>query len=139
MPGLNGLEAAALFAQQRQPFMFLSAYSDDALVSAAISAGALAYVVKPIDPIHLVPTIRTAIQRAREIAALVEQGERLTKTIDTNRDVSVAVGLLMAQRGLPVKRRTTRCASTRGEPAADLPISRPNLRPVPRRCSTSPH
>ena len=101
MPGLNGLEAAALFAQQRQPFMFLSAYSDEALVSAAISAGALAYVVKPIDPIHLVPTIRTAIQRAREIAALVEQGERLTKTIDTNRDVSVAVGLLMAQRGLP--------------------------------------
>ncbi len=101
MPGLNGLEAAALFAQQRQPFLFLSAYSDDALVSAAISAGALAYVVKPIDPIHLVPTIRTAIQRAREIAALVEQGERLTKTIDTNRDVSVAVGLLMAQRGLP--------------------------------------
>ncbi len=101
MPGLNGLEAAVLFAQLRQPFMFFSAYSDEALVSAAIAAGALAYVVKPIDPIHLVPTIRTAIQRAREIAALVEQVERLTRTIDTNRDVSVAVGLLMAQRGLP--------------------------------------
>jgi len=85
MPGLNGLEAAVLFAQLRQPFMFFSAYSDEALVSAAIAAGALAYVVKPIDPIHLVPTIRTAIQRAREIAALVEQVERLTRTIDTNR------------------------------------------------------
>lgn len=100
-PGPNSLEAAKLFAQMRQPFIFLSAYSDDTLVSGAISAGALAYVVKPIDPIHLVPTVRTAIQRAREFAALVEQGERLTRTIDTNRDVSVAVGLLMAQRGLP--------------------------------------
>jgi response regulator NasT len=101
MPGLNGLEAATLFAQLRQPFMFLSAYSEAALVSAAVAAGALAYVVKPIDPIHLIPTIHTAISRAREIAALVEQNEQLTRTIDSNRDISVAVGLLMAQRGLP--------------------------------------
>ncbi|MGO9995009.1 MAG: ANTAR domain-containing response regulator [Steroidobacteraceae bacterium] len=101
MPDLNGLEAAVLFAQLRQPFMFLSAYSEAALVSAAVSAGALAYVVKPIDPIHLIPTVRTAISRAREIAALVEHNVQLTRTIDSNRDVSVAVGLLMAQHGLP--------------------------------------
>ncbi len=101
MPGQNGLETAALFGQLRQPFVFLSAYSEDSLVSAAISAGALSYVVKPIDPIHLIPTIRAAIQRARELSALVEQTEKLTRLIDSNRDVSVAVGLLMAQRGLP--------------------------------------
>jgi AmiR/NasT family two-component response regulator len=101
MPGPNGLEAAAVFAKLHQLFMFLSAYSEEALVSAAISSGALAYVIKPIDPIHLVPTVRTAIPRAREISALVESNERLKRAIDSNRDVSVAVGLLMAQRGLP--------------------------------------
>jgi response regulator NasT len=101
MPDLNGLDAAALFGELRQPFLFLSAYSEEALVSAAVSAGALAYIVKPIDPIHLIPTIRTAISRGREIAALVEHNERLTRTVDSNRDVSVAVGLLMAQHALP--------------------------------------
>ena len=85
----------------RQPFMFLSAYSDPQLVDQAILAGALAYIVKPIDPVQLVPTVRTAITRAREMAALLEQADRLTKAVDANRDVSVAVGLLMAQRGLP--------------------------------------
>jgi response regulator NasT len=100
MPGLNGLEAAVKFTELRQPFMFLSAYSDPELVEQAILAGALAYLVKPIDPIQLVPSVRTAAQRAREMGALLEQSERLAKAIDTNRDVSVAVGLVMAQRGL---------------------------------------
>lgn len=100
MPDLNGLEAAAKFTELRQPFMFLSAYSNPELVDQAILAGALAYLVKPIDPVQLVPAVRTAAQRAREMVALLEQSERLAKAIDTNRDVSVAVGLLMAQRSL---------------------------------------
>lgn len=100
MPGLNGLEAAARFVVARQPFMFLSAYSEPELVEQAITAGALAYVVKPVDPAQLVPTVRAAVKRAREIAALLEQTDRLSKAVDTSRDVSVAVGLVMAQRGL---------------------------------------
>jgi len=100
MTGLNGLEAAAKFVMLRQPFMFLSAYSDPDLVEQAITAGALAYVVKPVDPVQLIPTVRAAAKRAREIEALLEQADRLSKAIDTNRDVSVAVGLLMAQRGI---------------------------------------
>jgi len=61
MPDLNGLDAAVLFGQLRQPFLFLSAYSEEALVSAAVSAGALAYVVKPIDPIHLIRRSRFSL------------------------------------------------------------------------------
>lgn len=150
MPGLNGVEAAALFAQLRQPFIFLSAYSDEALVSAAISAGALAYVVKPVDPIHLIPTLRTAIQRAREIAALVEQGERFAQTIDTNREVSVAVGLLMAQRGVSrqvaydtlrqhARRTRRRLADLAAEVAAgaEALFNIPALEPTDRRTSKS--
>ena len=100
MPELNGLETAARFVMARQPFMFLSAYSEPELVEQAISAGALAYVVKPVDPAQLVPTVRAAVKRAREIAALLEQADRLSKAVDTSREVSIAVGLVMAQRGL---------------------------------------
>jgi len=100
MPDQNGLEVAASLTKLRQPFMFLSAYCDEDLVSQAVLAGALAYVVKPIDPTKLVPLVRAAIQRAQEITALLDQTERLTKTVETRRDVSVAVGLVMAYRGV---------------------------------------
>jgi len=100
MPGQNGLELAAGLAQLRQPFMFLSACNDESLVGQAVTAGALAYLVKPIDPPQLVPTVRTAVRRAREIEALIAQSQRLSDSIETNRDVSVAVGLAMAHRGL---------------------------------------
>ena len=100
MPGQNGLEVAALLTKQRQPFMFLSAYSDEDLVAQAVLAGALAYIVKPIDPPKLIPVVRAAVQRAQEINALLEQTERLAKTVETRRDVSVAVGLVMAHRGV---------------------------------------
>ena len=100
IPGVNGLGIAQEMTQLRQPFMFLSAYAEHELVDRAVAAGALAFVVKPIDPVQLVPAVRAAVQRAHEMSALLEQTERLSKAIETNRDVSVAVGLLMAQRGL---------------------------------------
>lgn len=99
----NGLEVAASFIQVQQPFMFLTAYSDESLVDRAVAAGALAYVVKPIDPSQLIPSVRAAVQRAGEITALLAQTDRLSKSITTNRDVSVAVGLLMAKRGVSRK------------------------------------
>lgn len=100
MPGQNGLKLAGAFSQLGRPFMFLSAYSDEHLVNKAIAAGALAYLIKPVDPVHLVPTVRAAVHRAREFQALVEERERLAEAVSTNRDVSVAVGLIMAHRGL---------------------------------------
>ena len=101
MPGQDGLQLAAALSQLRQPFIFLSAYSEEELVERAVNVGALAYLVKPVDPVRLVPTVRAAVHRAREIAALIAERERLSEAVLTNREVSVAVGLLMAHRGLP--------------------------------------
>lgn len=100
MPGQDGLELAASFSELRQPFMFLSAYSDEHLVQRAVAAGALAYLVKPVDPVRLIPTVRAAVQRARDFSALLAERERLSEAVNTNREVSVAVGLIMAHRGL---------------------------------------
>ena len=51
----------------------------------------------------MIPSVRAAVQRAGEITALLAQTDRLSKSITTNRDVSVAVGLLMAKRGVSRK------------------------------------
>ncbi|MBI5922145.1 MAG: response regulator [Betaproteobacteria bacterium] len=94
MPGLDGLELARrLQAETSVPFVFFSAYNDEAYVQEAVALGALGYLIKPIQATTLVPMIRTALARANDIDGL--QG-----AFDTNRSIATAVGMLMHSEGL---------------------------------------
>ncbi len=96
MPGMDGVQAARLIRERFGiPFLFLSAYSDEALVRQAAEEGALGYLVKPLDVTQLVPSLEAALARAREIRALREAEERLTRALGTSRDTATAVGLVM--------------------------------------------
>jgi len=98
MPGYGGLELARFISTQTDvPLIFLSAYSDEAIVCEAIAAGALAYLVKPIDTQQLLAAVRTALQRGRELRALRLQANQLNTALQTGRTVNVATGLLMAK------------------------------------------
>ena len=98
MPGLNGVELArALASSTDVAVIFLSAYSDEEIVNDAIVAGALTYVVKPIDTDRLLPIVRTALQRSREVKALRFQNDKLRAALQKDHNVSVAAGLLMAK------------------------------------------
>ncbi len=101
MSGMNGIEVArALAASSAVPVIFLSAHGDESIVNDAIDAGALTYIVKPIDPDQLLPIVRAALQRARETHALREQSEKLRVALEREQNVSAAAGLLMATLGL---------------------------------------
>ena len=78
------------------PFVYLSAYDDEAIVSAAVAAGAMAYLVKPIDPTQIVPIVRAALRRSQELRALQSQTERLTAAVQTGKQIGIATGLIMA-------------------------------------------
>lgn len=96
MPGMSGLQVArALRETSTMPTIFLSAYSDPAIVDDAIAVGALAYIVKPIDSEQLLPIVRTALHRGREINALLNQNERLRELADKAQVVGAASGMLM--------------------------------------------
>jgi AmiR/NasT family two-component response regulator len=98
MPGMNGIEFARLNATQTAvPVIFLSGYSDDEIVGEAIAAGAMTYLVKPVDTTHLLPVIRTALQRSRELNALRTQTQQLNSALQSSRPVNIATGLLMAR------------------------------------------
>ncbi len=91
MPGLDGLELAkALREQTSVPFLFLSAYSDVELVKRAVAIGALGYLVKPLDVGAIVPSLRTALARAADLAGL-------RYALESNRTIATAVGVLMAR------------------------------------------
>jgi two-component system, response regulator PdtaR len=102
LPGLSGVEVARkLSATCSFPIIFLSAYTDDSIVAEAASAGAMAYLAKPMDPPQLVPVIRTAITRFSELRALRDQSLQLSEALQSTRNASMVVGLMMERLQLP--------------------------------------
>jgi response regulator NasT len=71
MPGLDGLELARRLRDETSvPFLFFSAYGDEAMVRRAVEIGALGYLIKPLLVSSIVPTVRTALARSRDISGL---------------------------------------------------------------------
>lgn len=96
MPGMTGIEAVQeLAAKYDLPFMIFSAYSDQNLIDEAIEHGALSYLIKPLDVIQLAPAIEVALRRAKDIKLLKETEFHLNRALNTGRDTSAAVGILM--------------------------------------------
>jgi two-component system, response regulator PdtaR len=77
------------------PFVYLAS-DDEATISAAVAAGAMAYLVKPIEPARIVPAVRAALRRSQEVRALHSQTERLTAAVQTGKQIGIATGLIMA-------------------------------------------
>jgi response regulator NasT len=68
MPKLDGIEAARrIYAEQPLPIVMLTAFSDRRNVENAIDAGVFAYLVKPFREAEVVPAIRAAVARHREL------------------------------------------------------------------------
>ena len=61
MEGLTGFDVAAYLREYLQtPFMFLSAFADEATVAKVNELGAVAYLVKPLDIQQIVPAVEAA-------------------------------------------------------------------------------
>ena len=96
MPGMSGVEAAHLIRERTEvPFLFLSAYGDPDVVRLAVEEGALGYLVKPVDIPQVVPAIEAALARGTELAALRRSEQGLTAALESGRETSMAVGLIM--------------------------------------------
>jgi CheY-like chemotaxis protein len=96
MPGMSGLQLAEhLQLGQRTPFMFLSSEVDIDTVAQATGFGAVGYLVKPIVPGQLIPSISAALARADDIVGLRGSEGRLTKALNAGRETDIAIGVLM--------------------------------------------
>lgn len=66
MEGLSGFDVAETLRDQYAiPFMFLSAFADDATLATVKRLGALAYLVKPLHVSQIVPAVEAAFARLR--------------------------------------------------------------------------
>ncbi len=66
MEGKSGFDVADYLRESLgTPFMFLSAFSDNATVAKVKELGAVAYLVKPLDIAQIVPTVEAAVASVR--------------------------------------------------------------------------
>lgn len=101
MPEMEGTEAASRINQARPtPILMLTAYTDRETIRRAESAGALGYLVKPVNEAELSPAINIALARFREIQTLRNQVNELEESLEARKIIERAKGILMQRLGL---------------------------------------
>lgn len=96
MPEREGLALAERLQQLGQiPFIMLTAYADESVVTKAIEAGAVGYLVKPADVTQLIPAIQAGLSRAGDLRELRRGKQHLQEALDADRTISMATGILM--------------------------------------------
>ncbi len=118
MEGKSGFDVAAYLREYCQmPFMFLSAFSDEATLAQVKALGAVAYLVKPLDIRQIVPAVEAAF------ANLSARPQRAAAAEDAlAAPVAMAVGVLMHRYSLargPALERLRRLAQTENRSLAD--------------------
>ncbi len=99
MPEVGGDTATRQIAGKLHiPVVILTAYSDAEHIRRAEESGALAYLVKPVNPEELPPTIDVALARFKEMQQLREQIDTLQDTIESRKVIERAKGILMKRR-----------------------------------------
>jgi two-component system, response regulator PdtaR len=124
MEGKSGFDVAEVLRDvYRVPFMFLSAFADDATIAQVEALGAVAYMVKPLDVGQIVPTVEGAFQRLRAAAtdgaaAAASAALRALPAADPLADpVPLALGALMHRHSLlraSARQRLQRMAADNG-------------------------
>jgi response regulator NasT len=129
MEGLTGFDVAAYLREFLQtPFMFLSAFADEATVAKVKELGAVAYLVKPLDISQIVPAVEAAFARSTTPpsapppapAALAEAFEAPSELPQLDA-TALAVGVLMHRYSLPRDEALARLMSLASADGHSLP------------------
>ena len=101
MPDFGGAELASrIHSHTDVPVIFLTAHDEARVVEQAIGVGALAYLIKPVTESQLLASVRTSLERAREMSEMRTRAKNLSTALETGRLVNLATGLLMGRLGM---------------------------------------
>ena len=122
MEGMSGFDVAeTLRDKYRIPFMFLSAFSDDATVAQVKALGAVAYLVKPLDIRQIVPAVEAALANVGARRAAAPPPAPAAAPVALDPVVAMAVGVLMHRysltRGAALERLERQAESEQRAPA----------------------
>lgn len=102
MPKLDGLSAAEIIARERHTaVVMLTAFSDLELVKRAEDAGAQAYLVKPVSPAQLVPTVQLAWARHQDALGLSQSVTEMQRSLADRKLIEQAKERIAARLAIP--------------------------------------
>jgi two-component system, response regulator PdtaR len=97
----DGVEAARqVMAVLPCPLVLLTSRTDSHVAARAVEAGVLGFLVKPLRPEELGPTLDLAVSRFRDLVAIRKENEELKKKLESRRLVDRAKALLIQRLGL---------------------------------------
>lgn len=119
MEGMSGFDVAETLRDAYHiPFMFLSAFADEATLAQVRALGAVAYMTKPLDVGQIVPTVEGAFRRLRETGSAAPTAVPAAVPADPLADpLPLALGVLMHRHSLPraaARQRLQRMAAEAG-------------------------
>lgn len=101
MEGKSGFDVAQTLRDAYAiPFMFLSAFSDEATLATVKSLGAQAYLVKPLDVGQIVPAVEAVFGRLRAAARADEPALPAAQASSGMEVIAIAMGVLMHRHSL---------------------------------------
>jgi len=100
MPELDGLQVAERVLDEGLcPVVMVTAFSQRALVDRAVDAGALGYLVKPVQPSDLAPAIAVARAGFEQLQTLRGRVRDLEEQLETRKLIDRAKSLLQQRHG----------------------------------------
>ena len=102
MPIMDGIRAAKTITEDElaKCIIMLTAFDDRKFVDDAIEAGAMGYIVKPIDFDVVLPTINTCLEKSKEYYLLNKSIRNLKRKKDQSPIVDKAKVLIMEKKGV---------------------------------------
>ncbi len=102
MPVLDGLNATKIIQNENLAggVVLLTAYSGSDFIEKATKAGAIGYLVKPLDQKSLIPTLEVAISKSRELKKIKEALENVNKKLEDRKIIEKAKGILIKKENI---------------------------------------
>jgi len=124
LPDNDGAATASQIIERAQtPVVMMLTFGDTSSVLRADQSGALAYLVKPVNPEELPPAIDIALARHREFQQLRERVGDLQGTLDSRKLIERAKGILMKRlniTGAEAEERLQQRAKATNTPVQDI-------------------
>lgn len=101
MPDMDGIDASTAIHESRPvPVILVSGYHDPELIERAEADHILAYLIKPIKQVDLVPTIALAMRRFEQFEQLQRESNGYRQALEDRKVIERAKGILMKRSGL---------------------------------------
>lgn len=125
MPVMTGLEAARVINEEKLTgfIIVLTAYRDREIAEKAVNMDIMGYIVKPVDEDTLIPAIKIAQNKYKQIEEMEREFSRTKETLNDRKYVDRAKGIIMERRNMTEKEAFSyirRLAMDKGKPMAEI-------------------